>query len=428
MRAPDTLDLPKSTARPGPFDWYRNINQQERRTFWSCKIGYGLDGMDTQMLSFVVPTLIAMWGITTGQAGLIHTSTLIASAIGGWVAGILSDRIGRVRTLQLTVLWFAFFTFLCGFAQNYEQLLIARTLMGFGFGGEWTAGAVLIGEVIRAKDRGKAVGMVQSGWALGWGLTAILYALLFSVLPPEDAWRALFILGIVPAIFVIFVRRLVKDPQIYREAKAAQTPQNPAKFYEIFAPGMLFTTFRASLLTTGALGGYYAITSWLPTFLKNERGLSVLGTGGYLAMVIVGSYVGYVISAYLTDLLGRKKNFILFAVGSFTIVLLYTQMPVSNGVMLWLGFPLGFFASGIFSGMGAFLTELFPTRIRGSGQGFCYNIGRALAALFPLLIGLLSQKVPLSVGIGAFAAVSYGVVILAALSLPETRGKQLDAQ
>jgi MFS family permease len=191
---------------------------------------------------------------------------------------------------------------------------------------------------------------------------------------------------------------------------------------------MLFTTIRASLLTTGALGGYYAITSWLPTFLKNERGLSVLNTSGYLAMVIVGSYVGYVISAYLTDILGRKKNFILFAVGSFIIVLLYTQMPVSNGVMLWLGFPLGFFASGIFSGMGAFLTELFPTRIRGSGQGFCYNIGRALAALFPLLIGLLSQTVPLSVGIGAFAAVSYGVVILAALSLPETRGKQLDAE
>lgn len=412
----------------GPFGWYRDIDKQQRRTFWSCKIGYGLDGMDTQMLSFVIPTLILMWGITTVEAGLIHTSTLIASAIGGWAAGVLSDRIGRVRTLQLTVLWFAFFTFLCGFAQNYEQLLIARTLMGFGFGGEWTAGAVLIGEVIRAQDRGKAVGMVQSGWAIGWGLTAILYALLFSWLPAEQAWRALFILGLVPAVFVIFVRRLVKDPEVYRKAKAEEKPNAPSHFYEIFAPAMLWTTLRASLLTTGALGGYYAITSWLPTFLKNERGLSVLGTGGYLAMVILGSYVGYVISAYLTDILGRKKNFILFAVGSFVIVLLYTQLPVSDGVMLWLGFPLGFFASGIFSGMGAFLTELFPTRIRGSGQGFCYNIGRAIAAFFPLLIGLLSQKVSLGLGIGAFAAVSYGVVIIAALSLPETRGKELQAR
>ncbi|MCE0968187.1 MFS transporter [Pseudomonas putida] len=417
-----------SPSSSGPFAWYRDIDKQQRRTFWSCKIGYGLDGMDTQMLSFVIPTLIMLWGITTTEAGLIHTSTLIASAVGGWVAGILSDRIGRVRTLQLTVLWFAFFTFLCGFAQNYEQLLIARTLMGFGFGGEWTAGAVLIGEVIRAQDRGKAVGMVQSGWAIGWGLTAILYALLFSWLPPEQAWRALFLLGLVPAIFVIFVRRLVKDPEVYRQAKAVETAEAPSYFYEIFAPGMLWTTVRASLLTTGALGGYYAITSWLPTFLKNERGLSVLGTGGYLAMVIVGSYVGYVVSAYLSDLLGRKKNFILFAVGSFVIVLLYTQLPVSDGVMLWLGFPLGFFASGIFSGMGAFLTELFPTRIRGSGQGFCYNIGKVIAALFPLLIGMLGQNVPLGLGIGMFAAVSYGIVIVAALSLPETRGKQLQAR
>lgn len=417
-----------SPSSSGPFAWYRDIDKQQRRTFWSCKIGYGLDGMDTQMLSFVIPTLIMLWGITTTEAGLIHTSTLIASAVGGWVAGILSDRIGRVRTLQLTVLWFAFFTFLCGFAQNYEQLLIARTLMGFGFGGEWTAGAVLIGEVIRAQDRGKAVGMVQSGWAIGWGLTAILYALLFSWLPPEQAWRALFLLGLVPAIFVIFVRRLVKEPEVYRQAKAVETAEAPSYFYEIFAPGMLWTTVRASLLTTGALGGYYAITSWLPTFLKNERGLSVLGTGGYLAMVIVGSYVGYVVSAYLSDLLGRKKNFILFAVGSFVIVLLYTQLPVSDGVMLWLGFPLGFFASGIFSGMGAFLTELFPTRIRGSGQGFCYNIGKVIAALFPLLIGMLGQNVPLGLGIGMFAAVSYGIVIVAALSLPETRGKQLQAR
>ncbi|MDN6872434.1 Predicted arabinose efflux permease, MFS family [Pseudomonas citronellolis] len=417
--------VPLDVGSGSYFGWYRELDKQERRTFWSCKIGYGLDGMDTQMLSFVIPTLIALWGISTGEAGLIHTLTLLASAAGGWVAGILSDRIGRVLTLQLTVLWFAFFTFLCGLAQNYEQLLIARTLMGFGFGGEWTAGAVLIGEVIRARDRGKAVGLVQSGWALGWGLTALLYALLFSVLPPEYAWRALFLLGLLPALFVLFVRRLVKEPEVYQRAKALESGEKIG-FHEIFAPGMLSITLRASLLTTGALGGYYAITSWLPTYLKTERHLSVLGTGGYLAMVILGSYVGYVISAFLTDLLGRKKNFILFAVGSFIVVLLYTQLPIANAAMLWLGFPLGFFASGIFSGMGAFLTELFPTRIRGSGQGFCYNAGRAIAALFPMLIGMISQHVPLGLGIGGFAAVSYGVVILAALSLPETRGKQLE--
>ncbi|TRX74819.1 MFS transporter [Pseudomonas mangiferae] len=423
-----TQDTHGQPARRGPFAWYHEISANERRTFWSCKIGYGLDGMDTQMLSFVIPTLIATWGLSTGEAGLIGTCTLLASAAGGWIAGILADRIGRVRTLQLTVLWFAVFTFLCGLARDFDQLLLARTLMGFGFGGEWTAGAVLIGEVIRAQDRGKAVGMVQSGWALGWGLTALLYALLFTWLPAELAWRALFLLGLLPALFVLFVRRLVKESDSFQQVHRRRDERRESwlAFCEIFAPRLLSTTLRASLLTTGALGGYYAITTWLPTFLKTERGLSVLGTGGYLAMVIVGSYVGYVISALLTDALGRRKNFILFAAGSLLIVLGYTQLPIHNGLMLWLGFPLGFFASGIFSGMGAFLTELFPTRLRGSGQGFCYNAGRSVAALFPLLIGHLSQSMPLGIGIGVFSAGAYAVVILAALSLPETRGKDLE--
>ncbi len=180
--------------------------------------------------------------------------------------------------------------------------------MGFGFGGEWTAGAVLIGEVIKARDRGKAVGLVQSGWAIGWGLTAILYSLMFSLLPPEEAWRALFMLGLLPALFVLVVRRLVKEPEIYREARQRNQGADKVSFYEIFAPGMLSITLRASLLTTGALGGYYAITAWLPTFLKTERGLTVLGTSGYLAMVILGSYVGYVVSAFLTDLIGARRT------------------------------------------------------------------------------------------------------------------------
>lgn len=412
----------------GYFSWFHVLTGKEKRTFWSCKVGYALDAMDTQFLSFVIPTLIATWGITKGDAGLIGTVTLLTSALGGWLAGILSDRIGRVKTLQLTILWFAFFTVLCGFAQNFGQLLLARGLMGFGMGGEWTAGAILIGEVIRAKDRGKAVGMVQAGWAIGWGASALLYALMFSLLPPEWAWRSLFLLGILPALFVIFIRRFVDEPEVFVVQKRKQeSSAERVKFTEIFSPAMLSTTVRAVLLTTGAQGGYYAITTWLPTFLKTERHLTVLGTGGYLAMVIVGSYIGYIVSAFLTDRLGRKNNFILFAIGSLCIALAYTRLPVTDSVMLFLGFPLGFFVSGVFSGMGAFLTELFPTRIRGSGQGFCYNMGRAVGSLFPLLIGLSSHYMALGEAIGLFAAAAYGVMIIAALTLPETRGKQLES-
>ncbi|KVO62397.1 MFS transporter [Burkholderia ubonensis] len=418
---------PASAGRSGLFSWYAEAGPRERRAFWSCKVGYMLDGMDTQMLSFVIPTLVATWGISLADAGFIGTLTLLASALGGWIAGILSDRIGRVRTLQLTVLWFAVFTGLCGLAQNYHQLLAARALMGFGFGGEWTAGAVLIGEVIRARDRGRAVGLVQSGWAIGWGLSALLYALLFSTLSAEYAWRGLFLVGLLPALLVVVIRRYVKEPDVYEKEKAAQARVADApRLMEIFAPKLLTTTLRAALLTTGAQGGYYAITTWLPTFLKTERHLTVMGTGGYLATIIAGSWVGYLTSAYLTDRLGRKPNFILFALGSMTIAFAYTSLHLTNTSMLWLGFPLGFFASGIFSGMGAFLTELFPTRVRGSGQGFCYNVGRAVGALFPFLIGALSKHYGLGASIGIFAVAAYGVMIVAALTLPETRGRELE--
>jgi MFS family permease len=284
-----------------------------------------------------------------------------------------------------------------------------------------------MGEVIRAKDRGKAVGMVQAGWALGWGVSALLYALMFSLLPAELAWRSLFLLGILPAIFVIYIRRFVEEPDVFLAEQRRSEHAEQAKFTEIFSPRMLSTTLRAVLLTTGAQGGYYAITTWLPTFLKTERHLTVLGTGGYLAMIIAGSYVGYIVSAYLTDRLGRKRNFILFATSSLAIALAYTRLPVTDNAMLLLGFPLGFFVSGVFSGMGSFLTELFPTRMRGSGQGFCYSMGRAIGSLFPFAIGAAGQSLPLGEAIGLFAAGAYGIMVLAALTLPETRGKRLES-
>jgi MFS family permease len=195
----------------------------------------------------------------------------------------------------------------------------------------------------------------------------------------------------------------------------------------IFGPDLLSITLRGSLLALGAQGGYYAVTTWLPTFLRTERHLTVFSSGGYLAVIIVGSFLGYVTSAYLADLLGRRRNFFLFSIGSLLIAIGYTQFQISDGLMLVLGFPLGFFASGIFSGMGPLFTELFPTSVRATGQGFCYNVGRGIAALFPLLVGRLSEEIPLGQAIGIFAGGAYALVILAALMLPETRGRELAA-
>jgi MFS family permease len=411
-----------------PTAWYAQMDKRERAAFWASIGGWILDAMDVQILSFAFPAIIAAFAISNADAGLIGTSTLFASAFGGWLAGALSDRFGRVRTLQITIVWFAVFTGLCGFAQNYSQLLIFRALMGFGFGGEWAAAAVLVGEIIRPENRGKAVGAMQSGWAIGWGIAALLATLFFSIMPADIAWRALFWVGVTPALMVFVVRRAVDEPKVFMQTQdnlaAAGTKAN---FLEIFSPGILKTTILTCILTTGAQGGYYAITTWLPTFLRTERKLTVLGSGGYLAVIIVGSFIGYIVSAWLNDRIGRRANFILFAICSIITVILYTQLPIDNTAIMYLGFPLGFFASGIFSGMGPFLTELFPTRMRGSGQGFAYNFGRGVAAMNPLFVGMLSAKLPLGQSIGVFAIAAYGLLMIAALLLPETKGRVLTA-
>jgi MFS family permease len=410
----------------GSTNWYAELAPAEKRTFWACFGGWALDAFDVQIFSFAIPAIIATFSISNADAGLIGTVTLLTSAFGGWFAGILADRFGRVRTLQITVVWFAVFTFLCGFAQTYHELLVCRALMGLGFGGEWAAGAVLMGEVIRAEHRGKAVGTVQSGWPVGWAVAAILSTVLFTLLPQDIAWRALFWVGLLPALFVFFIRRFIEDPPVFKAVKdrnaAAGLTQRPL---EIFSSQLIRTTIFTCLLATGAQGGYYALFTWLPTYLKVERKLSVVGSGGYIGVVIAGSFLGLLFGAYLADRIGRRANFILYAACSLVAVFVYTQLHINDTLMLILGFPLGFFANGIFAGMGALLTENYPTRVRGSGQGFAYNFGRGIAALNPTLVGLLSATVPLGRSIGIFAAIAYGLVIFAALMLPETKGHEL---
>jgi len=338
------------------FGWYHELSAKERRTFWACFTGWALDAMDVQLYSLVIATLTTLWAISRADAGLLATSTLLASSLGGWLVGIFADRFGRVRMLQITILWFSIFTFLCAFATSYEQLLLFRALQGFGFGGEYAAGAVLIGEIIRDEHRGKGNGIVHSGWAVGWGAAVIAYTVLFTFLPESVAWRALFAIGILPAISVFFVRRFVDEPALFVDAQHRYASGEEARpsFLKIFAPSLLRTTILASLLTIGTQGGYYAIMIWLPTYLKTVRGFSVLSTGSYLAIIIVASFLGYVISAYLTDILGRRRNFILFAVCSVFTVLAYMFLPISDSVLFFLGAPLVFFASGVFRGLGAF--------------------------------------------------------------------------
>ena len=236
----------------------------------------------------------------------------------------------------------------------------------------------------------------------------------------------MFAFGALPAILIFYIRRYVDEPEVSVRSRAiAEKKGTQPSIWEIFSPAILKTTLLTAIFSAGAQGGYYAVTTWVPTFLRAERGLTVVGSTGYLATVIVGSFVGYLVGGWLADRIGRRKLFFTFSIGAILLVLVYTQMPISNAVMLFVGFPLGFFASGYYSGIGPFFSELFPTRLRGSGQGFAFNFGRGIGALFPTLVGYMSSTMSLAHAIAIFAVTAYGLLFLATLMLPETRGKAL---
>lgn len=419
-------DHPTETERPaedGALGWYRALGTRGRRAFAGAFGGYALDSYDYFTLPLSMVALAAYFGLDSGQTGLFTTVTLLASGVGGALAGVLADRVGRVRALMITVVTYAIFTVACGFAPNFESLLVFRALQGLGFGGEWAVGAILVAEYASARHRGRTLGAIQSSWAVGWALAAIMYTLVFSVFDDGTAWRVMFWTGALPALLVVWMRRRVQDAP---EAVAVREKgAGKGSFAAIFKPDLLRTTIFAGLLSTGVQGGYYTLATWVPTYLKSDRGLSVVGTGGYLTFLISGAFLGYLTGGYLTDRLGRRRNIWLFALLSAVCIVAYGNIP--SGADTWLlvlGFPLGFCMSAIFSGFGSYLSELYPTAVRGSGQGFTYNAGRAVGAIFPTTVGFLAD----SWGVGGalvFGAIGYGIAALALLGLPETRGKEL---
>ena len=414
--------LPQAVGASG---WFAGLGKQEMRTFWGAFGGFAIDGLDIQLYSFVMPTLIALWGMSRTQAGLIATVALLVSALGGWIGGTLADRFGRVATLQITIAWFTVFTCLSGLTNSFEQLMVVRALQGFGFGAEWAIGAALMSEIVQARHRGVALGLVQSSWAVGWGAAALIYAAAFALLPPDLAWRVLFFVAVIPALFVVYIRRFVKEPPIF--VTAARIQAAPTTIVDIFARPVLVTTLFTSLLATGVQGGFYAIATWLPTYLRTVRNLSSLNTSGYLAVIIVAAFFGYVVGGVLNDAIGRRPTFAVFAIGAIVTVVVYTFFPISDSWTLALGFPIGFCYAGTFSGLGSYFAELYPTHLRGTGMGFSYNFGRAVGALFPSLVGYLSSSISLETAIGIFTTGSYALVLVAILALPETKGRDLRA-
>jgi MFS family permease len=410
----------------GVLGWYRDLPKKNQRTFWACFCGWALDSMDANLYGFVIPSLIALWGISPAQAGSLATISLLASSVGGWLGGIMADRFGRVRTLQITVLWFAVFTLLSGLTSSYSQLFVVRALFGLGFGGEWAAGAILIAEMVKDKHRATAGGTVHSAWAVGSMAASLLYGLYFSIFPQALAWRVLFITGVVPAIFVIFIRRFITEPPIYLENKRRLAAgEESGNVLRIFSPPFLWATFRGCLLAAGIQGAGYATIIWLPSFLKTVRHLSVAETSGYMLFFNVSSFIGYIFGAYASDFLGRRRAFMCFALLEIASTVIYTTTPVPDAALLLLGFPFGLGWAGVYSGLGTQLNELYPTAIRGSGTGFCFNFGRAVGSILPTLVGAYAAALGLGLAISVFTGIAVAAVIVAAFLLHETRGSSL---
>jgi MFS family permease len=405
--------------RYGPR-WYRTMDGNVRRAFWTSYAGFGLDAMNVQIYAFVLPVLLSIWGLSHSEAGLLTTVTLISSALGGWAGGLLADRFGRARMLTVTILCFAIATWLCGLARDPEELLIARALQGLGFGAEWAVGAVFIAEMASSETRARVVGMVQSAWVVGWGLAAAVSAIALANFGPELGWRLAFIAASLPAIVLFALRRQLAEPKIFEGAG------RKAPWHHIFTSTLRRSTLLGCLLATGVHGGYWALATWWPTMLLAERGISLTGDSRYFVSLLAGALGGYAFGAWSGDRAGRRTTLATFALGGIAMVLAYAQFGASDRLLLFFSFPLGFVALGMFSVTGPVLSELFSTEVRGSGLGFCYNFGRGMAGLSPLLIGTTAGRIGIDHALAIAVGSAYGLVILAAVLLPETRGRVLD--
>lgn len=389
----------------------------ERRALVATAMGWGLDAFDFYLYVYALPAILAAFGLSKAQGGLLGTYTLAASAVGGIAMGTFADRIGRRAALMISIAWYALFTCLSGFAQTYEQLAVFRALEGLGFGGEWAVGSVLMAEWSRADRRGRTLGFMQSAWAVGWLAANAAFQIVIATAGPNPGWRYLFFLGALPALSVLYVRRNVADPDVFA----------PQRFTlpRIFAPELLRTTLLASLLAIGAQSGYYALFTWMPAYLTAQRHISALTSGTYLYLLIGGSFAGYVTAGYINDTIGRRRTFILFSLCSALMVPLYLYAVAANWQLLIAGPLLGYFASGIFSGFGPYLSELFPNAVRGAAQGFCYNTGRGVAGLGPFLVGYLAARHPIGNAMTLVALCAYALAIAAVVLLPETKGAAL---
>lgn len=406
-----------------PLPWWKTVSKTQWYALLAAMMGWALDAFDVLLYVFALTTIMKEWNLSTVQAGLLASVTLFASAFGGIVFGVLADRIGRKNALMATVLIFSIMSGVSGLTQNFWQLALARTLLGLGMGGEWASGALLVSETWPPEHRGKAIGIMQSGWAIGY----IFAAIVAGTILPWLGWRVLFFIGILPALFTVWVRTKVEEPEIW--VKTQEKKKEGFSLLQIFRPDLLRYTVFCTFIASFVMFAYWGLFTWLPGFLsmpveKGGAGLSMVKSSLWIIPTMVGAFFGYITFGFVADKFGRRPTFSAYLIICAVLVYIYGNTRDPRLLMI-LGPFVGFFGSGYFSAFGAFISELYPTRARGSGLGFTYNVGRMASALAPTTVGYFAGKF----GVGAaltITAVAFFVGAVSIFLVPETRAIELE--
>jgi MFS family permease len=420
-----------ATAVPAA-PWHREITREQWRVLIAAKFGWMLDAMDFMLYAMALNQLRVYFAFDDATAGMLGTVTLVMSGIGGLTFGYVADRFGRTRALMGTIALFSLASLGAATSQSVIQLLFWRALLGIGMGGEWASGAVLVSETWPAAHRNKGISIMQSGWAIGYILAAVLAAVILgNAAFGNEGWRWLFLAGVLPALLTVWIRRNVREPEAWTRRRAApEARQNP--FAVIFGPKLIGRTLRIVLLGSAVQFGYWGIFFWLPPFLARpvaEGGAGLeISSVWWIIPVQIGAYLGYLTFGFIADRIGRRPAFVLFMVGAAAIVLLYGRMAARPDILMLLGPVLGYFGSGYFSMFGSFVAELFPAAVRATGQGTSYNIGRMAGAVAPYTIGALATLPGIGIGL-ALGATSAFFLLAAVLifTLPDRSGQALDA-
>ena len=411
-------------SRPGRFDWWRQSPPEARRALAAACLGWMLDSFDVMLYALVLASLIVDLGITKQMAGVLGSITLLAAAVGGLAFGALADRYGRIRALIGSVLIYAIFTAACGFAQNIVQLAIFRILLGLGMGGEWASGAALVSETWPDKHRGKALGIMQSSWAIGYALAALVAGIVL----PWKGWRAVFFVGILPAFFTLAIRRRVQEPEIWKRRTTVPGEGFLHGFRRIFQRDLRPITIAITLMNSCTLFAWWGFNLWVPAYLSlpHDRGgvgLSTHAMAGTVIAMQVGMWLGYVSFGFLSDLFGRKRCYVIYLVMAAVVLLFYSRVH-SPWLLIALGPLAAFFGTGYYTGFATVTAEIYETRIRATAQGFAYNVGRIASAAAPFAVGSMAQQHGFGIAF-AIAGTAFVIAALCWIWIPETKDRPL---